>query len=440
MKCVKQYWVYGLMVVIIVLSSSAWWFSQERIPSEIHIAAGVKGGQYYKLMHYLQPHIEKQTDSLVFIHETQGSVENDRLLSAGKVDFAILQMGPVGINNKLLITPLYPEIVQIIVRKDSNINTIADFSGHKITLNALGSGMRASAEKLLKHYGISRDSITTLDTPFPQMAQNSFLDAAIVTSGVMNPEVEELLLTGDFKFVPIVEADGIAQRQAFFNQYTIPMGLYQAGQNAIPKEPIPTISTMAVLVAKKGVSAKLINALLEALYLSDAIYQFPDVFSKDKAYRWQALPKYPVAAAYFNPYEGIDLLASMMESLAAGKELLFALGAAFYVLWDWRNRRKLARVQKQLSLQKERLDNFLEQTIVIERSLLFENGLVTLKKQLDDVTKIKLAALEEFTHEDLRADRAFSIFLMQCANLIMKIQVKINLLGPMQEAQNQDEK
>jgi len=296
--------------------------------------------------------------------------------------------------------------------------------------------MRSSAVRLLKHYGVSQGSISALDTPFPEMAQDNTLDAAIVTSGIMNPEVEALLLTGDFKFIPIIEAQGIALRRAFFNQYTIPKGLYQAGQHAIPKEPIPTISTMAVLVAKKGVSAKLINAILDALYLSDAIYQFPDVLPKGKAYHWQALPKYPVAAAYFNPYEGIDLLASMLESLAAGKELLFAIGTAFYVLWDWRNRRKLTIVKKQLTQQKERLDSFLEQTIIIERSLLIENGLTTLKEQLDDVTKIKLAALEEFTHEDLRADRAFSIFLMQCANLIMKIQVKINLLGPMQEGKN----
>ena len=44
---------------------------------------------------------------------------------------------------------------------------------------------------------------------------------------------------------------------------------------------------------------------------------------------------------------------------------------------------------------------------------------------LDKVTEIKLAALTQLTHEELRSDQAFSIFLLQCANLISKIQLKI---------------
>ena len=48
-----------------------------------------------------------------------------------------------------------------------------------------------------------------------------------------------------------------------------------------------------------------------------------------------------------------------------------------------------------------------------------------LQKYLDDVTRIKLKALHEFTEEELRGDRSFSIFLTQCANLISKIQLKI---------------
>lgn len=48
-----------------------------------------------------------------------------------------------------------------------------------------------------------------------------------------------------------------------------------------------------------------------------------------------------------------------------------------------------------------------------------------LRRMLDEVTKIKLRALRELTEEELYADQAFSIFLMQCSNLISKIQLKI---------------
>ncbi len=48
---------------------------------------------------------------------------------------------------------------------------------------------------------------------------------------------------------------------------------------------------------------------------------------------------------------------------------------------------------------------------------------------LDEVTRIKLTTLDELTHEELRGDQAFAIFLSQCANLIRKIQSKRLLLA-----------
>ena len=50
---------------------------------------------------------------------------------------------------------------------------------------------------------------------------------------------------------------------------------------------------------------------------------------------------------------------------------------------------------------------------------------IVLKGYLDEITTIKLNALEELTHEDLRSDRQFLIFLIQCGNVINKIQAKI---------------
>ena len=46
---------------------------------------------------------------------------------------------------------------------------------------------------------------------------------------------------------------------------------------------------------------------------------------------------------------------------------------------------------------------------------------------LDHVTRIKLEAIEELTHQDLRGDQTFAIFLSQCGNLSSKLQSKIDL-------------
>jgi len=50
-----------------------------------------------------------------------------------------------------------------------------------------------------------------------------------------------------------------------------------------------------------------------------------------------------------------------------------------------------------------------------------------LQQLLNELTELKLTALDEFTHEELRADQASQIFLLQCANLSRKIQGKLPL-------------
>lgn len=117
-----------------------------------------------------------------------------------------------------------------------------------------------------------------------------------------------------------------------------------------------------------------------------------------------------------------------MESIAAMKELLSALAAVLYLGWDYWRRLSQRERERVLSAQKDHLDRLLNETVRIEQARMVANGPEQLKAYLDDVTRIKLRALEELTGEDLRGDQFFAIFLAQCANRIRKIQSKMFLL------------
>jgi len=82
---------------------------------------------------------------------------------------------------------------------------------------------------------------------------------------------------------------------------------------------------------------------------------------------------------------------------------------------------------KQLEAQRDRLDKLLAETACVERAQMDVEDVEQLNTYLDDVTLIKLRALEELQHESLRGDRLFLIFLTQCANVIRKIQSKIDI-------------
>ena len=130
------------------------------------------------------------------------------------------------------------------------------------------------------------------------------------------------------------------------------------------------------------------------------------------------------ARAYHHPYKGLDVLAEFADAVAGIKELLFALGAGLYLLWNRRQRMREKDRRAKFDAQKDRLNALLEQTVKIEEAQIEAIDSHELKGYLDQVTHVKLRALRELTHEDLRGDRLFSIFLMQCENLSRKIQAK----------------
>src|SRR5690606_17172777 len=131
------------------------------------------------------------------------------------------------------------------------------------------------------------------------------------------------------------------------------------------------------------------------------------------------------ARSFFDPFDQLGWTATVLESLSALKELLVALAAGAYLLWDrWRRLRE-REAQEDYKAQKDRLDQFLEQTAAIEREQMATDDVRTLRDLLDRVVRIKLHALTQFTHETLRGDSTFSLFLLQCNNLTNIIQLKI---------------
>ena len=81
--------------------------------------------------------------------------------------------------------------------------------------------------------------------------------------------------------------------------------------------------------------------------------------------------------------------------------------------------------ERELHAQEERLDSYVEATLEIERAQMAISDAARLRGCLDEVTRLKLEALQELSHEDLRGDRLFLIFLTRCASLSAKIQAKL---------------
>jgi TRAP transporter TAXI family solute receptor len=371
--------------------------------------------------------LESRLDRDVEVIATAGSAQNFLRLINRDAELAIVQGGAVPLEDVSVVTPLFREFVFVIVRQGSGIQSVWQLQGKRVSLGAIGSGSRDAALKVLDHFGIDESDLEgDNEMPFTSLADNDAIDAAIVTAGIEHPSLKELLSTNRYDIVPIRSAMAMEMVHPFLRNVEIPRGLF-AEHPPVPAEPIPTIATTAYLVCQNDAPAQLVDAVLGTIHEESLRLKVPTLIARGEATDSTATRMHPSAQRYFNPEDNLGVVVSVMESLVATKELLFAIGAGIYLLWiRWRQLKEKEQ-QVIIDRQKEHLDYLLTQTLEIEKSQMRSDDHEQLLGYLDSVTKIKLQALQELTEEELRGNQSFSILLDQCANLISKIQFKIHI-------------
>lgn len=416
-------WLFGIAGLILVGSIIVWFTSRDTLPRKILISAGQSGGTYYHYATALAQALESRGRS-VEVEVTRGSGENCERLRANHSNLGIIQAGSVSLDGLAVIAPLTPEIVHVIVRTDSNITSLAHLRGKRIALGLPDSGMRSSALQILSHYRLKESDFQAANVYFREILNDSRIDAAIATTGIENPELKELLATRKFRLLPIEDAAALELKFPHFHTFQIPKGLYDEDPS-VPKSRLPTVATTSYLVCRTNTSQSLVTEMLNVLYDDNLQESLTGLIPRHKVLENTKLRWHPVARAYFDPFDQLGFTANVMESLAAVKELLVALGAAIFLCWDRWHRWRQAQKQSEMQKLKDRLDEFLTQTIEIERQFLESTSPSRLQELLDEVSLVKLQALQELTHEDLRGDRMFSIFLLQCGNLSQALQGKL---------------
>ena len=422
---------WGLLLLIVV-SAVVGLSRQDRLPRTIRVATGEEHGLYHQVWVAIKPLLEEELGREVQLQTTSGSIVNRQLLAAGEVDVAMMQGDQLLVDQPdveaslSIVAPLYPEPLLVVAPRQTDIQSIRNLAGRNVYLGPRDSGSRFSANELFAHFHV------TVNEPEMEEQHDSFLsplehglvESAIVVTGLQNADVNRLLDTGDFDLVSIPESQGYAERSIQWQSYTISTG-YFCGAPTTPAAPVETLATAGLVVVSDEASDKLVSAMLKVFYEQGLRTKFANLIPRSQALDWCPIEPHPVSRGYFDPVDRLSSIAAMMESIAATKELLFAFGAGLFLLWRRAERHRRRAHDRVLQTEKDRLDAMLQQTLSIEMAQMRTSDPRTLRKMLDEVTTIKLRALRELTEEELYADQAFSIFLMQCSSLISKIQLKI---------------
>ena len=279
------------------------------------IATGGTSGTYYPLGGGIAQIIENNTDMKAQAQTTGASVENMRYIASEEVDLAFTQtdiadyavngveMFDKPVANLKAIATLYPETIQIVLPGDSEITSVADLKGKRVSVGAPGSGTELNAKQILEVYGLTFDDLSAQHLSFgdsSQSIQDGQLDAAFVTAGAPTAAVTELSATKGVKILSLDQAkiDDLVQKYPYYALDVVKAGTY-AGQD----QDITTVAVKAMLVVRDGLSEdqvyNITKSLFENLDKLVAINAKAQAISLETALQGVSLELHPGAAKYF---------------------------------------------------------------------------------------------------------------------------------------------
>ncbi|NLJ99409.1 MAG: TAXI family TRAP transporter solute-binding subunit [Tissierellia bacterium] len=248
----------------------------------ISIATGGPAGTYYPLGGALAKIFNDNIDGVTANAQSTGaSAENVGLISKGDAEVAFIQNdityyaftgtetfeGKEKIENMRGMAMVYPELVQIIATKESEIKSVDDLKGKKVAIGAPGSGVEANARQVLDIHGLSYDDLGKADyLSFNEAAdqlKNKQIDAAFITAGIPTSAVTEVAQTSDIVVIPIEsdKIDELIEKYPYYTEVDIPKGTYKGQEHDNP-----TIAVMAMLVVPEELDEDLVYNMTKTMF------------------------------------------------------------------------------------------------------------------------------------------------------------------------------
>jgi TRAP transporter TAXI family solute receptor len=297
---VRAQWLVLALLMFVAAGLSAWLAREKPLPHRIRIASGGAGGMYYRVSETLADRLSKHADRPVEVLETAGSYANRELLESGRAELGLLQSEALTSSALAVATPLYYEVVLVVVRRRLGWQSVADLRGQAVALGPRGSGMRTTALTILRHYGIDESNLIDSEHAFSDLLQNPQLDAAFVITGYDSDSLRRIFADPELTLLPIDRSFEIADAEPSLKPTRLLPEITPAFlDDEIPEGGLATLKTPAFLTVRSDASPKLVRAALATIYHDSTLVEREGLIPLDQASRWPLLPLHPAAAEFF---------------------------------------------------------------------------------------------------------------------------------------------
>jgi len=247
----------------------AWNYFKEDAKKELVIGAGSKKGEAYKFAQAIAEVTTKHFPNVhITVKETAGSKENMELLESGQIDLATVQADIPAGPSAQIISNLYPDMFQLIVREDANINSFEDLKGKRMALPSKGGGQWISFWFTANHYGVFESDIKNIALSSSAAVDaiiNGEIDAIFKVRAPRNQTISNILSSCPSKLIPIEQAAAMKIKQPSLQLGEIPAGAYN-GNPLIPAKNLPTIAVNRLLIGHKNADVEAIKTITKVLF------------------------------------------------------------------------------------------------------------------------------------------------------------------------------
>lgn len=284
--------------------------------TKLVLSTGGTAGTYYPFGGAMARIWDTKIPGMNVTAQTTGaSAENIRLVNKKEAELALVQSDTLDfaynakeafkepIKSMSAIAVLYPEIIQVVVRADSPVKSIADLKGKKVGVGAPGSGTEANFRQLMDIYGLAKDDVKSQYLSFSESAEqfkDRHIDAFIVTAGIPNAAIMDIGTQHEIRIIniPADMAAKLTGKYPFLAATKVPAGTYKN-----QAQDVATVAVNAVLIAGNDLSTDVVYNLTKALFDNQA--ELASAHAKGKELNLQyavkgvSIPFHPGALKYY---------------------------------------------------------------------------------------------------------------------------------------------
>jgi TRAP transporter TAXI family solute receptor len=285
----------------------------------LSIATGGTGGVYYPLGGGLAAVLSKNLPGVEATAEvTSASVDNVKLVGAGKVDvaFTLADTAADGFHGvgkfkeKVAIRSLavlYANKSQWVTVQGTGIETMRDLKGRRIATGAPGSGTETIALRILEAYGLDPDKDVKREKLSVAESVNALkdrkIDAFFWSGGVPTAAVTDLGATPGMTIKLLDHADAVPNLVKKYGQLYV-KGIIPAGSYPGQAKDVEVAEVWNLLVVDEKMDEKLAHDLVKTLFekKADLVAVHQEAKNLDLAAQYlggSPIPFHPGAARYF---------------------------------------------------------------------------------------------------------------------------------------------